>query len=321
MKFKICLLMLCAASPFLIVFDSQAVPDKVCYTYDELARISSADYQNNAKIDYQLDAHGNRTALENTASGSGACLTPTGNAGAGEPETGQSGNQSPIAMPDSISDVPENQTITIPVTPNDTDPDGDALIATFVSNGSRGSASVASGGTAITYDSGAGSQCHNLTDTLIYTVGDGQGGFAQGQVNITYAHADGYDFQTSAPTAQQDPVSLVIGGTGDQMSEIINILENDGPSNASLSLFSIGAPTPAGIIYVSGPPTALQIAVNPNVSIPMNGNVTATIDYVIEASYLNCQTQILETHPTRASAQIVVTVIREPDESSNGSGP
>ena len=310
MKFKICLLMLCAASPFLIVLDSQAVPDKVCYTYDELARISTADYQNSAKIDYQLDAHGNRTNLENTATGNGACVTPTGDAGAGEPETGQSGNQSPIAVPDSILDVPENQTITIPVIPNDTDPDGDALIATFVSNGSRGSASVASGGTAVTYNSGAGHQCSNLTDTLIYTVGDGQGGFAQGQVNVTYAYS-ALNIQTQPPTAGDDNTDILILGAQNVGSVNVNILANDGPGGATLGLVSMTTPTPSGIINVSGPLDNLLISVDPNISIGNHEIKTATFVYTINASFYNCQTGTSEVHPTTATATVTVIVDKE----------
>ncbi len=106
-------------------------------------------------------------------------------------------NRPPNAINDSAS-TQRDQAKTINVLANDTDPDGDALTITNVSDPPHGMA-VAAGGGNVTYTPEAG---FTGGDAFTYTIGDGRGGADNATVSITV---------TAAPN---QPPSAVINSPG-----------------------------------------------------------------------------------------------------------
>jgi hypothetical protein len=97
-------------------------------------------------------------------------------------------NRAPLANND-IAAVNQGNTVAIDVLANDTDADNDGLVITSVTTSTtRGSAQVVNGGVEYT----ANAQALVGTDTLTYSIADGNGGTAQGiitiAVNATYAN-------------------------------------------------------------------------------------------------------------------------------------
>lgn len=84
-------------------------------------------------------------------------------------------------------------TTTTPITPvisldprmNDTDPDGDPLTVTAVTNGTNGTVSIGGGGTSVTYTYNTAVMNLDTTDTFTYTISDGQGHTAGATVTLS----------------------------------------------------------------------------------------------------------------------------------------
>jgi hypothetical protein len=91
-------------------------------------------------------------------------------------------NRLPVANNDTAT-VPPYGSVDINVLANDTDPDGDSLTVTNVTQGSKGSVAIGRINGVITYSSGPG--VFNTTDTFTYTISDGKGGTATATVSIT----------------------------------------------------------------------------------------------------------------------------------------
>jgi len=96
-------------------------------------------------------------------------------------------NQAPVANADGVNISP-GDTVLIPVLDNDTDPDGDTLEITAVSNANKGTVSWHAGDSAITYT-------HNPkrkgNDSFSYSISDGHGGTASATVTISLGGTGG----------------------------------------------------------------------------------------------------------------------------------
>jgi len=92
----------------------------------------------------------------------------------------QPANRPPTANPDSAT-TQQNTPVTINVVANDTDPDGDTLTVSGVTQGAHGTVTNNGNGT-VTYSPNAG---FSGTDNFTYTISDGHGGSATGQVSVT----------------------------------------------------------------------------------------------------------------------------------------
>src|SRR5712691_5443664 len=90
-----------------------------------------------------------------------------------------SGNHPPTASADTVS-IPIGTTITIAVLANDTDPDGNPLTITAVTQGAHGTVTRQS--TSVTYTPAA---TFVGTDSFTYTIADGQGATATATVTVT----------------------------------------------------------------------------------------------------------------------------------------
>ena len=93
-------------------------------------------------------------------------------------------NDAPLARADSAT-TPEGIRVIITVLANDTDPDGDVLAITAVTQGAHGT--VTTNGTTITYTPAAN---YVGTDTFSYTISDGKGSTAAAAVSVTMTESE-----------------------------------------------------------------------------------------------------------------------------------
>jgi hypothetical protein len=100
-------------------------------------------------------------------------------------------NRPPIAVADRVAGVSIGVPIIIDVIANDSDPDGDSLTVTAVSNGAHGTVTNNGDGT-VTYTANASAVC---TDQFSYTVSDADGAHDVGivTVEIGLPFADGFE--------------------------------------------------------------------------------------------------------------------------------
>src|SRR5262249_57223009 len=120
-------------------------------------------------------------------------------------------NQPPVANPDTAS-TDEDVAVSIAVLANDTDPDGDALTVTGVTQGANGAVTINPNGT-VTYTPAP----HFFgTDSFTYDNSDGEGGTATGTVTVTINHVN------HPPVANPDAATVNEDG-----SVVIPVLAND----------------------------------------------------------------------------------------------
>ncbi|HEX2122028.1 MAG TPA: Ig-like domain-containing protein, partial [Thermoanaerobaculia bacterium] len=120
-------------------------------------------------------------------------------------------NGGPAAADDSAT-TNEDQTATIAVLANDSDPNGDTLTVTSVTAPAHGSASANGDGT-VAYTPAAN---YNGSDSFSYTVSDGRGGSATANVSVTVSAVN------DAPTLAGDSAT-----TRKNTAVTINVLGND----------------------------------------------------------------------------------------------
>jgi len=131
-------------------------------------------------------------------------------------------NRGPVAQNDTANTA-RNTAVSIGVLANDSDPDGDALSITAVTQPQHGSATV--NGSSISYQPAAG---YGGSDTFTYTINDGHGGTATATVTVSVSGSPPVANPDSAVTTRGRPVT-------------INVLANDSdPENDVLSVAAIG---------------------------------------------------------------------------------
>jgi immune inhibitor A len=137
-------------------------------------------------------------------------------------------NRAPTAMADSAT-TQEDEAVTVNVVANDTDPDGDPLALTGVTQPANGSAAANPGGT-VTYTPRSG---FVGTDTFSYTVSDGRGGTSTASVTITVTEAP-----NKPPVARDDAASVKR-----DKQVTISVLANDtDPDGDALTVAAAAAP-------------------------------------------------------------------------------
>ncbi len=152
-------------------------------------------------------------------------------------------NDPPVANMDSIT-TDEDSPVDIPVLANDTDVDGDPLTVT-AADAPNGTVTINADGTVI-YVPDAN---FNGTDTITYTISDGQGGFSTSTVEVTV-------------TATNDaPVTTPIAPQNDNDADVINLSVASNFSDVDGDMLSFAA---------AGLPAGLAI--------DAAGNITGTID-------------------------------------------
>ncbi len=111
-------------------------------------------------------------------------------------------NSAPTAVDDSANVLHDSGANTINVLTNDSDPDGDTLTITIVTQGANGSVAITGGGTTVSYTPGF----HFVgSDSFTYTIDDGNSHTATATVNVTVynnapvAVGDGYSTNSNTP--------------------------------------------------------------------------------------------------------------------------
>jgi large repetitive protein len=182
-------------------------------------------------------------------------------------------NDDPVA--DDDSDITnEDDSVTINVLNNDTDPESDNLSVDSITQGSNGS--VVNNGTDVTYTPDSD---YNGTDNFTYTVSDGNGGTDTATVTVTV------DSKNDAPSAENDSDS-----TNEDTAITIDVLSNDtDPDLDTLSIDSV-AQGSNGTVTNNG--TDIEYTPNAdfngtdsftyNVSDSNGGTDTATVNVTID---------------------------------------
>jgi large repetitive protein len=165
-------------------------------------------------------------------------------------------NDPPVAKPDTAT-TNEDMAVTVAVLANDTDLDGDPLTVT-AATASNGTVVINPDGT-VTYTPNAN---FNGTDTINYTISDGQGGFATSTVTIVVAPVN------DAPVAVND-VATTNEDAPLKISPLLNDTDVDGDP-----LTITAASSPNGKVTVN-PDGTITYVPNPN----FNG--TDVITYTI----------------------------------------
>jgi hypothetical protein len=106
-------------------------------------------------------------------------LTPTNTLTPSPTLTPFPSNFPPIANDDSAVTI-QNIPVTVFVLSNDSDPDGDPITITSVTNGTNGT--VSTDGVSVTYTP---NPTFIGNDSFVYTISDGNGGFASASVVVT----------------------------------------------------------------------------------------------------------------------------------------
>jgi YD repeat-containing protein len=148
----------------LAVSGSALHSDVTTYQYDELGRLIQVRDTANRSQSFVYDAAGNRREMRAQAANGGV-------------------NRAPVAVGDSYSVRINVQSIVYPLV-NDSDPDGDSISIVSVTQPWNASVTINSGNSLSivgTVAPGGGSS----TAAFNYTVSDGRGGVATGNVTIT----------------------------------------------------------------------------------------------------------------------------------------
>ncbi|WP_299672063.1 Ig-like domain-containing protein [uncultured Roseobacter sp.] len=184
-------------------------------------------------------------------------------------------NIAPEAAADTVS-LDEDGSVLIDALANDTDADGDALVLTGVSGAANGVAVVDAGQVAYTPNAD-----FNGSETLSYTIIDGNGGTDTGTITITVNAVN------DLPVASGEAVTLDQDG-----SILVDVLANDTDVDGDvLALSSVGtaangsASIEAGQLrYVPTPGFSGADTVSYTVSDGNGGTATASVSFTIERS-------------------------------------
>ena len=156
----------------------------------------------------------------------------SGDPGTPPPPPPPPANGDPNAADDTATTA-EDQSVTIAVRANDTDPDGDALSISAVTQGASGQVTVNADGT-VTYTPDAD---FNGNDGFTYTIADGRGGGDTATVTVTV------DPVNDAPVAVDDDAS-----TDQGQSLILSPLANDSdPDGDPLQVVAVTGASGGGI--------------------------------------------------------------------------
>ena len=179
-------------------------------------------------------------------------------------------NRAPAAANDAAT-IQRGTTANVAVLANDTDPDGNTLVVSSVTQPAHGTASFTA--TGVSYTPAAG---FVGIDTFTYTISDGANGTASATVTITVLD--------NAPTANPDNATTPSG-----TPVLINALANDSdPDGDALTLTTVGTPAHGTATIVDG-----------------NVRYTPTAGYVGSDSF---SYSITDANGSTASSTINVTV-------------
>jgi hypothetical protein len=160
-------------------------------------------------------------------------------------------NDPPVANDDSASVAEDSGANTLNVRANDTDPDGNTLSVTVVTQGTNGTVAITGSGTGVSYTPATN---FNGSDSFTYTISDGNGGTDTATVNVTVTSVN------DAPDAVNDETTVA----EDSSANAVNVLSND--TDADGDTLSITAKTNGtnGTVTITGGGTGVTYTPNAN---------------------------------------------------------
>ena len=218
-------------------------------------------------------------------------------------------NRAPTALADTATTTYGTQ-VTIQVLSNDTDPDNDLLTLIDNTNGTNGTVSFSD--SAITYKPNAG---FSGEDSFSYTITDGHGHTAIGQVKVTVGAAP-----NRAPTAVTDTVTTNYGA-----AITINALSNDtDPENDTLTVTgntqaSNGTVTRSGNTFTYTPRSGFSGADSFSYTISDGkGNAaTGLVNVTVGAAPNRAPTAVTDTVTTNYGAAITINALSNDTDPEN----
>ena len=220
-------------------------------------------------------------------------------------------NRAPTALADTATTTYGTQ-VTIQVLSNDTDPDNDLLTLIDNTNGTNGTVSFSD--SAITYKPNAG---FSGEDSFSYTITDGHGHTAIGQVKVTVGAAP-----NRAPTAVTDTVTTNYGE-----AITINVLSNDtDPENDTLTVTgntqaSNGTVTRSGNTFTYTPRSGFSGAdsFSYTISDGKGNSATGTVNITVGAAPVDNKAPIAvnDTISTTMGVPVLVNLLAN-DSDPNG---
>ena len=220
-------------------------------------------------------------------------------------------NGAPTAVADTATTTYGTQ-VTIQVLSNDTDPDNDLLTLIDSTNGTNGTVSFSD--SAITYKPNAG---FSGEDSFSYTITDGHGHTAIGQVKVTVGAAP-----NRAPTAVTDTVTTNYGA-----AVTINALSNDtDPENDTLTVtgntqVSNGTVTRSGNTFTYTPRSGFSGAdsFSYTISDGKGNSATGTVNITVGAAPVDNKAPIAvnDTISTTMGVPVLVNLLAN-DSDPNG---
>ncbi len=186
----------------------------------------------------------------------------------------------PIANNDTAN-TDEDTPIDVNVLANDTEPDGDTLNVSSVTQGSHGTVSINANKT-VHY---APAQDYFGSDSFTYTIDDGHGGTATATVNVTVNavnDAPVFTINLLAQTVQYSdpitPVSVSVSDVDDATADLTFTILSTLPAGLTAT------PTGAGALTISGNPTVVAgiYPINLRVVDPHNAITNATVTITVD---------------------------------------
>ena len=208
-------------------------------------------------------------------------VTIQGGSGASGSGSGMN-NHAPTAVADSATSGPPGTVI--PVLMNDSDPDGDSLTITSLTQGMYGAVTQSSPGQ-LTYTP-IGPTMPGMVDSFTYTISDGHGGAATATVSVTIQGGSGASGSGSgmnhAPTATADQATA--GFTATAIPVLSNDTDPDGDSltitGFTQGMYGAVSQSPAGqLTYtpMSGASPGMTDSFTYSISDGHGGTATATV--------------------------------------------
>ena len=148
-------------------------------------------------------------------------------------------NDRPNAVNDPTNPIVEDVTTTLDPRTNDTDPENDPLTITAKTNGTKGTVTIVSGGTAVDYDPNLNA---TGSDSFTYTISDGHGGTDSATVTVQISAVNdrpvaGDDSRTVGEDSGAATVS-VLGNDTDAEGTALTVTGKTDPAHGTLTLAS-----------------------------------------------------------------------------------
>ena len=181
-------------------------------------------------------------------------------------------NRPPVAVADTVS-TPVDTAVTVSVLTNDSDPNGDPITVTAVTNGLHGTVAIVSGLPVFTPAAG-----YSGTDSFTYTISDGQGGTATATVNVSIKPTTANDTGTT-------PAGIVLNGTtvlSNDLGTGLTVTANGAPAHGTVTVAANGTYVYTPTAGYSGPDSFTYTATD-----SAGSTSTATVNLIVTPRAVN----------------------------------